>query len=307
MFFFVLVLLALLRVFLGFVSVPFEFQKASVILSTVVFVSAPIFALYFAAKYDWNVRRAVIFLVAGLFIHLGIGTIVGTKLLHGEGFAAAVCIAIATHVGLVMWCVGLGVLLANLLKDKNLLLPVSLFLAAFDIFLVLTPSGVTKQIVQQMPEALKTVGYSIPKIAATTPGQAPTGGPVHVFAYIGPADFLFMGMFFVALFRFGMRTKQTALWLIPAILVYLLLVAIFPAVPLLVPIGLTVLIVNMPEFKLNKEEKLSTVGALVLAMAIIAGGILFRRARAEPSPPEPGSKIQVRTGSPVPAAPSQPR
>jgi len=292
----VLVLLALFRVALGFVSVPLQYVQIGEVASTIIFVAAPVFALYFAAKYEWTTQRALVFLVTGLVIHFGIGTLLGHVILHDRGFAAAVCTALATHVGLVMWCVGLGALLATFLKDKNLLIPVSIFLAAFDIFLVLTPSGVTKQIVTGMPQVLQTIGYSVPRV--TTTATAPTGAPVHVFAYIGPADFLFMGMFFVALFRFGLRARLTLLWLIPTVLVYLILIGWFPAIPLLVPIGLTVLLVNLPEFHLNKEEKLSTLFVVVLAAVIILGGNLLRVRRAGPSQPEPGASAPAPRGSP---------
>ena len=95
-----------------------------------------------------------------------------------------------------------------MIKDKNLLLPVSAFLAGFDIFLVLTPIGVTQQIMKKAPEVLPAVGLNIPKPAAT-----PTMGPVEPFAFVGPADFLFMGMFFVAIHRFDLKARDTALWM----------------------------------------------------------------------------------------------
>ncbi|HMS53945.1 MAG TPA: hypothetical protein PKA27_00965, partial [Fimbriimonadaceae bacterium] len=118
---------------------------------------------------------------------------------------------------------------------------------------------------------------------------APSTGTVGTMAYVGPADFLFMGMFFVALFRFGLRARETAIWLGVALALYIPLAFILGPVPLLVPIGLTVLMVNLREFKLNTEEWLSTgLVALVLA-AVIAYGATRPRPPAEPSQPTPGS------------------
>jgi hypothetical protein len=298
-FFCVLVFLALVRVLLGYVAVPLQLVMPTTLAATVLFISAPIFALYFAAKYRWTAKSAMIFLLVGLVIHLGLGLLVGAKLLGGKGFAAAVCLALAPQVGLVMWCVGLGALLAALLKDRNLLIPVSIFLAAFDIFLVLTPLGPTKQILQQMPNVLPAVAYSLPKASA-----APTQGPVGQFAYIGPADFLFMGMFFVALYKFGMKARETAYWLIPTILVYLLLALLLGPVPLLVPIGLCVLAVNAKEFSLNKEEKISTAAVAVLGVLIIGSSILLRGARAAPSKAT-GQATSAPAGSPPQASAGQ--
>jgi hypothetical protein len=295
-----LVALALLRVLLGYVSVPLNLVQFGTLLSTVVFISAPIFALFFAGRYEWTAKRSLIFVACGLLIHFGIGVGLGHYVFHGSGFAAAVCSALAVQVGFTMWCVGLGALLASILKDKNLLIPVSIFLVAFDIFLVLTPLGATNVVLKAMPNVLPAIGYSIPKM-----GPAPTTGVIGTFAYIGPADFLFMGMFFAALHRFGMRTKQTLIWLIPAILVYLVLAIFFRALPLLVPIGLTVLIVNAREFKMNKEEKSATIGVAVLLTLLILASIAYRKLRPAPSPTVVSPAVPIRANSPAPATPGR--
>ncbi|HZH99378.1 MAG TPA: hypothetical protein VEX38_10440, partial [Fimbriimonadaceae bacterium] len=237
-FFGVLGALAPLRLALGFAAVPLGLVLPVSILMTVIFIAAPVLALYRAASYAWTAKTAWLFLGGGVLVHIPLQLLAQNVL---TGFPAALAAAVA-QVGLVTWCVGLGALLTMLLKDKNLLIPVSVFLAAFDIFLVFTPVGFTQQIMRAAPQALPTVGYAVPQVTNT-----PTSGPVGAFAYIGPADFLFMGMFFVALFRFRMRTRETLIALIPALLVYLLLAAVLGPIPLLVPIGLTVLLVNIAE------------------------------------------------------------
>ena len=186
-------------------------------------------------------------------------------------------------------------------EDRNLIIPVSIFLIAFDIFLVLTPLGPTRQLLQHMPQVLSNVGMSVPQVTAT-----PTHGPLQVYGYIGPADFLFMGMFFVALFRFNLRAKATVLWLVPAVLVYMLLIFLpsLHAIPMLVPIGLTVLLVNLSEFKMNKEEKMSTLGVLVIAVLIIVGSFAMRERQSGPSPEGSGPAVPTPANllAPTPAA-----
>jgi hypothetical protein len=297
-FFAVLGALALLRLLLGFISVPLSLIPVLTILTTIVFISAPVLALYWAASYEWKAKTAWLFLGGGVVVHIGLQLLSRFVL---SDFPAALAAAIA-QAGLVTWCVGLGALLATLLKDKNLLIPVSLFLVAFDIFLVLTPIGPTKRIMEAMPEALPTVGYAVPQVA-----QTPTSGPVGSFAFIGPADFLFMGMFFVALFRFRMRTRETLIALIPALLVYLVLAAVLGPIPLLVPIGLTVLLVNIAEFKLSREEWTST-GVLALLMAgLIAWGMTRPREPSGPSMSAVETNAPGQEGSPAPAAPDRPQ
>src|SRR5947209_7853239 len=86
-FFFVLIALALVRVLLGFVSVPQNLVSAGEVLSTVVFIGAPIYALYFAGRYEWTVTRDIVFIVIGLAIHFGLGPGIGGAVFHGNGFA----------------------------------------------------------------------------------------------------------------------------------------------------------------------------------------------------------------------------
>ncbi len=283
-FFIALLGLAIVRVLLGFLAVPIGLVMPAGILVTAIFLAVPVFAVYAASSHKWTPKLAGLFVAIGLVSHIGLGILV-TKQVFGIGLFAAMMGAVA-QTGFFLWCIGLGALLATMLKDKNLLLPVSAFLAGFDIFLVLTPIGLTQQIMKKAPEILPAVGLNIPRPAAT-----PTMGPVEPFAFVGPADFLFMGMFFVAIHRFGMRSRQTALWMIPAILIYLLLSLFVGAIPLLVPIGLVVLIVNWPEFKLNKEEKMSTIALVVILAGLIAFGATRPKSPAEPSPTEPVQEL----------------
>jgi hypothetical protein len=293
-FFFALVLLSFLRVLLGYVSVPLQFVKLGTVLSTVVFIGVPIFALYYAGRYRWTSRSALTFVGIGLLIHFGIGYAIGQQMLHNKGFLAAVCVSLGAECGFPMWCVGFGALLASFIKDRNLIVPVSIFLIGFDIFLVLTPLGITQKILKQAPQVFQAVAMPIPQVTA-----APTHGPLQVLGGIGPADFLFMGMFFVALFRFKLRSRATVLCLVPAVLLYMLLIIKYPALPMLVPIGLTVLLVNLPEFKMNKEEKLSTIGVLVIVVLVIMGSFFALKIRqAEPSQSGAVQAVQVSAGSP---------
>lgn len=282
-FFVTLLALALLRLGLGFVSVPKSMLLPTNLLITALFIALPIFAVFKAGTEAWTTKLAGAFIAAGLIVHFGLAFVVRSETL-GMGMMAAVAMALS-QTGFFLWCVGLGAMLALFLKDRNLLIPVSIFLVAFDIFLVLTPMGVTQQVMKAAPGLLPAVAYQVPAVSTEATGAIP-----RAFGYIGPADFLFMGMFFVALRRFDLRARDTALWLVPAVLVYLLLSIVLPAIPLLVPIGLTVLLVNTKEFKMTREEKVSTaVVALFLVALLCASWLMPRR----PSGPGTSGDVQV--------------
>jgi hypothetical protein len=104
---------------------------------------------------------------------------------------------------------------------------------------------------------------------------------------MGPADPLFLGMFFYAVHKFQMRAKETLLWMVPALALYLVVVLAFGsktffgislgALPALVPIGAVLVLVNRKEFHLTREERISTIGVAVLCVAaIVAAFIVWR-------------------------------
>lgn len=291
-FFVTLIGLAIIRLGLGFVSVPKTMLMPANLFITALFIALPIYAVFKAGTESWTVKLAGSFVAAGLFVHFGLALLVRSEML-GMGMMAAVAMAIS-QTGFFLWCVGLGAMLALFLKDRNLLIPVSIFLVAFDIFLVLTPMGVTQQVMKAAPGLLPAVAYQVPAVSTEATGAVP-----RAFGYIGPADFLFMGMFFVALKRFELRSRDTALWLVPAVLVYLLLSLVLPAIPLLVPIGLTVLLVNIREFKMTREEKMSTVVVAVFLAALLCASWLMPRRPAGPGTPVDVQVVPESADSPA--------
>jgi hypothetical protein len=300
-FFLTLLALAVVRVLLGFVLVPVGALPVANTIVGALFLGAPILALFFAARHAWTPKLAGLFVVSGFMIQFGFAAL-AELVFRGHGIAALVSISIS-QIGLPMWCVGLGALLATLVRDRNILIPIAIFLAAFDMFLVLTPVGPTQQILRQAPRVFEAVAASIPQVQT----QA-TGGRVQEMAHAGPADFVFLAMFFIALYRFKMRVDMTMRWVIPVLLVYLLLaVVLHSALPALVPIGLTVLIVNWREFSMTKDEKMSTALVAALGIGLLIWGMTRPRPPAEPSPSAPVQGASAHQGSPGRAPAGRPR
>lgn len=289
-----------LNLLLGYVPVHPNLLVPLGIVVAVLFVGVPVLSLFKAADYPWTAKLAWVFVAVGALAHFGLG-IPAKQGMFGVGFGAAAASAVA-QAGLVTWSAGLGAFLSTMLKDRNLLLPVSLFLAAFDMFLVLTPMGFTKQLMQAQPALLPTIGLAIPKVQSN-----PVFGPVPATAYVGPADLLFMGMFFVALYRFEMRPAATFRALVPTLAIYLGIVLFLGPLPALVPIGLCVLIVNWRCFSLNKEEWASTAVVAMLGIGAVIWGATRPAPPAEPSIPESAQGIPAPPDSlvPVPEGPAR--
>ncbi len=286
-----------LRVLLALVPFPLELVQPLTILATIIFIALPIFALFRGADYPWSAKLALGFVVGGLVVQFGL-----VYLIQKLSFIAAVVALAVSQAALIAWCVGLGGLLTTKLKDKNLLIPVTIFLGSFDLFLVFAPMGPTKLIMRAAPQLLPSIGYAIPKIV-----HAPTTAPVAPYAFVGPADFVFMAMFFIAIYRFDMRARATFYALVPTLLAYLTLSYFFGAIPLLPPIAAVVLLVNLGEFKMTKEEKVSTLVVAVICAALLVWAATRPKPRVVIVPPAGVPAPQAQAAKPAPASPDRRR
>ncbi len=292
--------LILLRLAIGQIALPLGVLTGANIAFTAIFLAIPVYAVFQASKHAWNATLATACIVGGVVLQVG-GTILAQQVLRGQGMGAAILISFS-QAGLILWCLGLGAAITLLIKDKNLLIPISIFLVGLDIFLVFAPVGPTKVLMAAAPQILPNVALQIPSAQS-----APTSGPVRPFAFVGPADILFMAMFFVALHRFQMKAKETARWLVPTILVYLVLAIFFSALPLLVPIGICVLAVNLREFKLTREEWGSTgiITLISVALAVAAFKMPAPPAEPESSGLSPEQRELAETPAQAPPSPRQ--
>lgn len=298
--------LAVLRIVLPFVPVPLK-QKALVdfALLIVVFL-VTIWSIYRMMSSKLQAKHAALMLIFGVAIH-GIG--IALSLSAPKGPISIVASAIA-QTGLPIWCIGLGALIASLLREKNILIPVAIFLVAWDIFLVLTPLGFTQKLMRSQPHLLQQGGLALPKSQTDT---MPISQVTNATAgFVGPADLVFLGVFFLAMFRFDMKPERTFRVMVPVLIAYMIIVLFTGmALPALVPMGLVVLIVNWSEFKLNKDEWAGTGVIAALAAAILIYSAT--RPKPKPKPPvEPSIEGNVPAPaesavSPAPVDPNQPR
>ncbi len=296
---------------LGFLRVPDAWAKPLTIVVTVVFIATPVLAIFKASSAKWTPKLAMAFLGFGLILQFGLLALHRGPLV-GKGWVDGLAVAFSQF-GLIVWCIGLGALITTMLKDRNLLLPVSIFLALFDMYAVFTPGGPVQVLLKSAPDLLPSMAYQAPSVTSVQAVAGPVGSAVHPYAFIGPADFLFMGMFFVAVFRFGLRTRQTFQWMLVALAAWICLAPFLGELPLLVPIGLSVLLVNLPEFKLNKEEWASTGVIAAIGIALVVWGAtrpkpavhIVRESPTAPSPSAGGSAAPRSAGSPEPDAQGQ--
>lgn len=291
--------LAGLNAFAGLASLP---QAALPIVNVALNASTVIvavFAIFFGANTNWKPSLAALFLVGGLALQ--VASVLATMRTSGQ--LAALSNALSQF-ALATWCTGLGALLATLVREKNLLIPIAVFLVLYDAFLVLSPVGPTAVAMQAAPQVLPAIALQVP-IARS----GPPVGKADVVGYIGPADLVFLGAFFVALFRFKLQTRRTLALMVPLLLLYLAIV-LFTGVslPALVPIGLALIVSNWREFHLSKDEWTSTAVIAALGLGLLIWG-LTRPAPEEllePSPKVAAPDVKGSAEKRAPTVPSPP-
>lgn len=277
---------------------PPQYLALASVTATVLFMFLPVCGIFLAAGLQWSPKRAVAVLVLGVAgVLLLSRTHVGNALVDGAIQAALQFCRIA-------WPVALGIIVGTVVRDKNLLIPIALFLITFDILLVLAPRGPTRAMVQQpiARQAFETLAYQVP--APRSQAQEPTVRP-QPLAQVGPADSLFLAMFAFALYRFGMRVRKTFVWMAVALTVYLGVVifaggASIAGIPLkmlpgLVPMGMVVLTVNWREFSLSPEERRLIYGVAVVCVLLLVAAFVLPRLSSgrQSSLREPAHAIQA--------------
>lgn len=166
-------------------------------------------------------------------------------------------------------CVFFGRLLALIVRERGMLLPVAIIAGLADIFTVFF--GPTGEALEKAPKLVQKLSVGIPEVGSAT-GAAGAAG-VTALATAGLGDFIFLAFFFVGVYRFGLRRGPT-FWVIFILTLVgmsaVLLLPEVPALPLLPFIVLGFLLANIGAFRLTRTEELHTVIAVGLVAALLA-------------------------------------
>lgn len=169
-------------------------------------------------------------------------------------------------VGKVLAAGGVGAALGRLIREPNILAPAGVF-AAFADFVVVNFGTVHRALQTEKGQAM----------VAAVSAKVPAIHPRLTTLTIGPADFLFLGLFLMCAARFGMGLRKNAVLL--SIVLAASLVAVqadlFKAMPALAPMSLAFVIANWRHFRLSRQEVISTFVVIGLAGAMFLGYFLF--------------------------------
>jgi hypothetical protein len=190
--------------------------------------------------------------------------------------AARTLVSAASGLSFLLACVGAGRLLALIVRERNLLLPVALVAGMADVFTVF--AGPTGKALEQAPKLVEKLSVAIPQIGSAA-GPAGARGLTHI-ATAGLGDFIFLAFFLACVWRFGLRRRGTFWGILLAVatgMAAVLLLPQVPALPLLPFIVTGFLVANAGAFSLSRAEKLQMGVVLALAAGLLlVAGLLLR-------------------------------
>jgi hypothetical protein len=240
--------------------------------ATLLFLLISLLLISECARYPLRPLWDVLGMVAGL----GLWYVVG---LPAAGLPAwQTVVGAVSGVSFLLACVGAGRLLALIVRERNLLLPVALVAGLADVFTVF--AGPTGKALQHAPKLVERLSVAIPKIGSAL-GPAGAKGAAAI-ATAGLGDFIFLTFFLVGVYRFGLRARLT-FWVVFALVALgmgtVILVPGVAALPLLPFAVVGFLLANLGAFRLSRAEKIQTtaVVALVTALLVAAGWLMRHR------------------------------
>lgn len=200
-----------------------------------------------------------------------VGTLLGTALvLAGKKYGPVPLYPVADYL-IVVTAALFGGLIARLVRERNLLVPVAVVAAAVDVWGVYW--GFVAEVSKKAPKVVEHFSSSVP-----VPKAAHL--PLPSLEAMGIGDFLFTAVYLAAVWRLGMSTRRTVVGIVVAVLLSPLTFLLLPrlqALPGLPFIGLGVIAANWKSFDFSREERFALLWAALAALAVIGSYLLLRR------------------------------
>ncbi|MFQ5810262.1 MAG: hypothetical protein ACE5JM_11640, partial [Armatimonadota bacterium] len=186
--------------------------------------------------------------------------------------AADVCLAAAAG--------GLGKFAVRFVNARNLLLPIAVVAAVFDVVYVYCGPLEAQRAIggRALSESLAPVTAAVTALG----GKSIPGATRHgVLGGVGFGDLAILAFFFTAAVRFGMDAARSFWYILPLVVIAFMVAVQYGSVPGWVPIGMGFILANHRFFRFTDEEKRAMLYAgpvvLLLAAALIGASLLLRR------------------------------
>jgi hypothetical protein len=253
-------------------GLPLPVILAVVVASVVGFMLLTVFMTAALTRAWLAPRAAILALVGGLAVWGGL-LLLGGALASGgakPGRGTAILLAQGIDLARTAAAVGIGTLVATIVRDRNIMLPAAVFAAFADYFMVHYGTVHVALSTEQGQKLLTAM-------SSTTPEIKVGGVPIPVLS-VGMADIVFIAFFLACAIRLGLNARGT-LWAFAAILPAALLLVLITGwpVPALMPMALAFVVVNWRGFKLSAEER-KAVAICAVVVAVATAGFFAVRA-----------------------------
>lgn len=265
-----------LRIEAPFVRMPHP--AVGSILATVLFLLIPLLWLQRVSERRLRLRFGILAFVAlallwsELLIGLPFGLLrhIDWRHHHTAVHAMALVARPVADLALITAAALLGTLLARIVSDPKMLLPIAFFGAVVDYWGVY--AGTTSAFIHAAPKLVQKVSAEIPAFGSA---YQPRG--LHAASFVGFGDWLFLSMFLAVAWRYDLQPRRT-FWALLGFLIPAMLVVIFGGLdylPAIVPMALAIFAVNGRRLKLSREETFACLYALLLVAAMIGAYTLL--------------------------------
>jgi len=216
----------------------------------------------------WELKEFAVFGVLWLFLMLGFA--------H-PGVKSALIIGSLTNLAETITLGLIGGLIARIVREAKILLPLGIVAGLIDIVGAMTPMGFTNKMVTSHPAVVSHVSVHMPTVAG-----------IQV-ATIGPGDLLFIAFFFAVVHRHKLNTRWTFRLVYSLLTLSMLLVQIFGfPIGALAPMGIGVIVANWKHFTYSREEKFAMLYASLISLAAAIGFFYYTHTHSFAQDPDGG-------------------
>jgi len=216
----------------------------------------------------WEIKELAVFGVMWLFLMLGFN--------HPSG-KSAVVIGSLTNLAETITLGLIGGLIARIVREAKILLPLGIVAGLIDIVGAMTPMGFTNKMVNSHPAVVSHVSVHMPTVAG-----------IQV-ATIGPGDLLFIAFFFAVVHRHKLNTRWTFRLVYSLLTLSMLIVQIFGyPIGALAPMGVGVIVANWKYFTYSREEKFAMLYASLISLAAAIGFFYYTHSHVFTQDPADG-------------------
>lgn len=171
---------------------------------------------------------------------------------------------------LICFAVALGSVLARMIRELKILLPIAVVLALVDLYVVFG-GGLVTQANHGNAQAAKAMSALTVNLTPKLPRGIPAPPPLAV----GFADYLFIALFFACFARYRVASNHTFAILSGVLVLYMVIVIVTGLdLPALVPISIVVIGANWRSFQYDREERQALLIAGALTAAVM-GALLW--------------------------------